>query len=305
MGVLEGKTVLVTGGGRGIGRDCALAAAAAGARVLVNDLGAGLTGADAGSADPAEEVAAEIRRHGGEAISNSQSITDRAAVDDMIEQARDELGGLHAIINPAGILRDGMFHKMAEEDWRAVIDVHLQGAFNVSRAAINLFREQEDGAFVMFTSTSGLIGNIGQANYAAAKMGIVGLSRIIAMEGAAKGVRSNVIAPFAWTRMIASIPVKDAAAAERVERIRNTMRTDQVAAFAVALCADKAKDTSGQIFAVRGNEIFLFTQPRPVRGLADVGGWTPESLLERALPALKADMEDLGASASVFSWDPI
>ena len=170
---------------------------------------------------------------------------------------------------------------------------------------INLLRDQEYGRLIMVGSTSGLLGNIGQANYAAAKMGIVGLSRIIAMEGAAKGVRSNVIAPFAWTRMIASIPVKDAAAAERVERIRNTMRTDQVAAFAVALCADKAKDTSGQIFAVRGNEIFLFSQPRPVRGLADVGGWTPESLLERALPALKADMEDLGASASVFSWDPI
>jgi NAD(P)-dependent dehydrogenase (short-subunit alcohol dehydrogenase family) len=131
----------------------------------------------------------------------------------MIEQAKDTFGGLHAIVNPAGILRDGMFHKMTEEDWDRVIQVHLRGSFNVARASIELFREQKDGAYVLFTSTSGLIGNIGQANYAAAKMGIVGLSRIVAMEGARNNVRSNVIAPFAWTRMIASIPVKDEASA--------------------------------------------------------------------------------------------
>ena len=305
MGVLDGKVVIVTGGGNGIGRECALLAGREGASVLVNDLGGGLSGGDAGSAGPAEKVAQEIRAAGGKAISNSDSVTDYDAVAAMIEQAKKELGGLNAIINPAGILRDGMFHKMAPEDWKAVIDVHLHGAFNVTRASIEYFREKQDGAYVLFTSTTGLIGNIGQANYAAAKLGVAGLSRIIAMENASKNVRSNIIAPFAWTRMIASIPVKDEASAQRVERFQKTMRADQVAQIAVALCADGAKDTSGQIFSVRGNEVFLFNQPRPISCLARVEGWTPANFIETGLPALRGNYTDLGNTASVFPWDPV
>ena len=305
MGVLDGKVVLVTGGGNGIGKETALLAAKEGAKVVVNDLGGGLTGGDEGDAGPAEKVAAEIRAAGGEAVSNSDSVTDMRAVEGMIEQAKDSFGGLHAIINPAGILRDGMFHKMSEDDWDSGIDVHLRGSVNVTRAAVELFREKEDGSFVLFTSTSGLIGNIGQANYAAAKMGIVGLSRIIAMEGERKNVRSNVIAPFAWTRMIASIPVKDEAGAQRVERIKNSMRADQVAQLAVALCADKAKHVSGQIFCVRGNEVVLFDQPRPVKSLARMEGWTPETLIDHALPAMQGSFFGMGASASVFPYDPV
>lgn len=209
------------------------------------------------------------------------------------------------MFNPAGILRDGMFHKMTPDDWKAVVDVHLHGAFNVTRASIEHFREQQDGSYVLFTSTSGLIGNIGQANYAAAKLGVMGLSRIVAMENAQKNVRSNIIAPFAWTRMIASIPVKDEASAQRVERFKRSMRADQVAQVAVALCADGAKDTTGQIFAVRGNEVFLFSQPRPIRGMARLEGWTPSSIIEHALPAMKANYTDVVASASVFPWDPV
>jgi len=305
MGVLDGKVVVVTGGGNGIGKECALLAAREGASVLVNDLGGGLKGDDSGSAGPAEQVAQEIRAAGGKAISNSDSVSDYDAVAAMMAQAKKEFGGLHAVINPAGILRDGMFHKMTPEDWRAVIDVHLHGAFNVTRATIEHFREQQDGSYVLFTSTSGLIGNIGQANYAAAKLGVMGLSRIIAMENLQKNVRSNIIAPFAWTRMIASIPVKDEASAARVERFKRSMRADQVAQLAVALCADGAKETTGQIFAVRGNEVFLFNQPRPVRGLARLEGWTPQSLIEQALPALKGNYTDAGASASVFLYDPV
>ncbi len=305
MGVLDGKVVVVTGGGNGIGKECALLAGREGASVLVNDLGGGLKGEDAGSAGPAEQVAQEIRAAGGKAISNSDSVSDYDAVVSMMEQAKKEFGGLHAVINPAGILRDGMFHKMSPEDWRAVVDVHLHGAFNVTRATIEHFREQQDGSYVLFTSTSGLIGNIGQANYAAAKLGVMGLSRIIAMENAQKNVRSNIIAPFAWTRMIASIPVKDEASAARVERFKRSMRADQVAQVAVALAADGAKDTTGQIFAVRGNEVFLFNQPRPVRGMAKIEGWSPSSIIEHALPAMKANYTDVGASASVFPWDPV
>jgi len=305
MGVMNGKVVLVTGAANGIGKECALLAGREGASVVVNDLGGGVAGGDEGSAGPAELVVQEIKKAGGKAVSNSDSVTSRNGVKRMIEQAMDSFKGLHAIISPAGILRDTMFHKMTDADWDQVIDVHLQGSYNITRAAINHFREQNEGSFVLFTSTSGLIGNIGQANYAAAKMGIVGLSRIIAMEGAQKNVRSNVIAPFAWTRMIATIPIKDEASAKRVDRMKNMMRADQVAQLAVALAAPSTKDVSGQIFAARGNEIFLMSQPRPVRGIGKVEGWTPETVAEHAMAALKPSFTDLGATNSVFGWDPI
>ncbi|MEY4251118.1 MAG: hypothetical protein RJA87_2751 [Pseudomonadota bacterium] len=305
MGVLSGKVVLVTGGGRGIGRECALLAAQEGASVVVNDLGASVGGDDLGSAGPAEEVAAEIRAAGGQAVSNSDSVSSMNGVKAMVEQAMDVFGGLHSVVNPAGILRDGMFHKMTEEDWDAVIEVHLRGAFNVTRATVEHFRNQGEGSYVLFTSTSGLIGNIGQANYAAAKLGVMGLSRIIAMEGAIKSVRSNIIAPFAWTRMIATIPVKDEASAARVDRMKNGMRADQVAQLAVALASPEAKAVSGQVFSVRGNEIVLFDQPRPVRSVSRMEGWTPVSILEQAMPSMGASFTDLGATGSVFPYDPV
>lgn len=305
MGQLDGKVVLVTGAARGIGRECALLAAKEGAKVVVNDLGASVRGEDEGVTNPAQDVVDDIAAMGGEAVVDGHSVSDRAGAKAMVEMALDTFKGLHAVINPAGILRDKMFHKMDDADWDAVLDVHLNGHFNVARAAINHFRDQEEGSFVMFTSTSGLIGNLGQANYAAAKMGIVGLSRIIAMEGAAKNVRSNVIAPFAWTRMIATIPVKDEASAKRVEAFQKNMRADQVAPPAVALCGPAASNVSGQIFAVRGNEIFLMSQPRPIRGMARLEGWTPETVVDHALKSMAPQFTDLGATASVFNWDPV
>jgi NAD(P)-dependent dehydrogenase (short-subunit alcohol dehydrogenase family) len=305
MGVLDGKVVLVTGAANGIGKECALLAAREGAAVVVNDLGGAVAGGDEGSAGPAETVAREIKAAGGKAVSNSDSVTSRGGVARMIEQAMDTFKGLHAIINPAGILRDVMFHKMTDEDWDRVIEVHLQGSYNVCKAAVNHFREQQDGSFVLFTSTSGLIGNVGQANYAAAKMGIVGLSRILAMEGAQKNVRSNTIAPFAWTRMIATIPIKDENAAKRVERMKNMMRADQVAQLAVALASPACKDVSGQIFAARGNEVFLMSQPRPIRGIGKVEGWTPATIANHCMPALKPSFFDLAPTTGTFGWDPI
>jgi NAD(P)-dependent dehydrogenase (short-subunit alcohol dehydrogenase family) len=305
MGVLNGKVVLVTGGGGGIGRECALLAAREGAKVVVNDLGGSLRGDGDASAPVAQATAEDIRKSGGDAIWNCESVANLAAVKGIVQQALDTFGGLDAVINPAGILRDGMFHKMSEQDWDAVIDVHLRGAFNVSRAAVEHFRSKGNGAFVHFTSTSGLVGNIAQSNYAAAKMGVVGLSHILAMEGAAKNVRSNAIAPLAYTRMIASIPITDDASAQRVERMRTGMRADQVAQLAIALCSDAASHVTGQIFAVRGNEVVLFNHPRPVSSVVRGDGWSPESLLAQGLPALRAKFTDLDPSASIFPYEPV
>ncbi|HEY5071110.1 MAG TPA: SDR family NAD(P)-dependent oxidoreductase [Caulobacteraceae bacterium] len=297
MGILTGKVVLVTGGGNGIGRDCALIAAREGAKVVVNDLGGSLTGGDEGSAGPAETVAREIRDAGGEAVSNSESVTSLKACQGMLEQALDAFGGLHAVINPAGILRDGMFHKMSEADWDKVIEVHLRGSFNVCRATIEHFRNQEDGAYVLYTSTSGIIGNIGQTNYGAAKMGIAGLSRIIAMEGAAKNVRCNCIAPVAWTRMTQSVPVRDEASAARRKQIAETIRPDQPARFSVALISDAAKNVSGQIFGASGENLILYSQPRAIETVSRPEGWTIETILSEALPAMSGKFYALARPA--------
>lgn len=303
MMTLEGKVVLVTGAGRGIGRECALQAARHGARVLVNDLGGTMSG-EGGSRAPAMEVVQEIRAAGGIAEANGDSVADMAGVRRMVAQAREQLGGLHAVINPAGILRDVIFHKMSETDWDEVIAVHLRGSFNVVRATIEIFREQRDGAYVLFGSTSGLIGSPGQANYAAAKMGIVGLSRIVAIEGQSRNIRSNVLAPFAWTRMLDTVKPVDEAQAKRLERMKTTMRADQVATFAVSLSVPEC-GCSGQIFAVRGNEVLLFSQPRPIRSVSRSGGWDVDSLLQFGIPALRPAQVDLGVAASVFPYDPV
>ena len=305
MGILEGRVVMVTGGANGIGRDVALIAAKEGAKVLVNDLGGGTRGGDEGSAGPAEAVAQEIRDGGGQAVSNSHSVTDYDAMVDMREQALKEFGALHAVINPAGILRDGMFHKMTNADWDVVLDVHLRGTYNVCRATIELFRDQQDGAYVLFSSTSGLIGNIGQTNYGAAKMGIAGLSRILAMEGASKNVRSNTLAPGAWTRLVATIPVKDEAAARQREQMAKAWPTTSPAKLAVALASPVANNVSGQIFGVQGDDISVMSQIRTVDFREKAGGWTPASILAEAMPALAPSFTPLaGATAGGFTRPP-
>ena len=209
-------------------------------------------------------------------------MTNLDAVYGMVEQAKKTFGGLHAVINPAGILRDVMFHKMSERDWDQVIEVHMRGSFNVARATIELFREQNDGAYMFFTSTSGLFGNIGQANYGAAKMGIAGLSRIIAMEGARNNVRANCLAPVAWTRMTQSVPIKDEAAAARRAVMAEKIRADQPARFSVAMVAPAAASVSGQIFGASGENIILYSPAPAHRDLhasrrAKAGRWTRSS----------------------------
>lgn len=304
MGLMDGKVVLVTGGGRGIGREVALSLASEGARVVVNDLGGDL-GGEGVDLSAADSVVKEIADAGGEAASNGDSVSDPAGAKRMVETAVDSFGRIDGVVNVAGILRDAYFHKMTEAEWRAVIDVHLNGTFLVSRAAMEHFRAQESGAFVHFTSTSGLVGNVGQANYAAAKMGIVGLSRVIAMEGARFNVRSNCVAPFAWTRMIEAIPVTSEEMAESFDKFRQGATPAHVAPVVTYLVSEAAAKVTGNIFGVRGNEIYLMTQPRPVRTLHNGEGWTPQSLAGMLEPALRQDLYGLESTGEVYSWDPI
>ena len=302
-GVLEGKVVLVTGAGRGIGREVAVLAAREGAQVVVNDLGGDVGGAGA-DATPAQETVQTIEAAGGEAVVNGESVADYEAAGSMIRQAVETFGRIDGVVNVAGILRDVIFHKMTEADWDAVISVHLKGSFNVARNAADRFRAQESGAMVHFTSTSGLIGNFGQANYAAAKMGIVGLSKSIALDMQRFNVRSNCMSPFAWTRMIGTIPSNTPEQQARLAKIKQ-MTPAQIAPMVVYLLSDLASGVTGQIFGSRMNEQILFSQNRPVRSVHRSEGWSPAAIHEHAMPALTAAFTPNERSGDVFNWDPI
>ncbi len=301
--MLEGKVAVVTGAGGGIGREIALMMSQEGAKVVINDLGVSVTG-DGGSATPAEQTKAIIEQRGGQAVINTNSVASWTSAKGIIDTAIDAFGRIDIVVNNAGILRDVIFHKMTEDDWNSVINVHLSGSFYVSRAAAEHFRKQESGAFVHMSSTSGLIGNFGQANYAAAKLGITALSKSIALDMKRYNVRSNCIAPFAWSRMTGSIPADTPEQKARVEKIKQ-MTPDKNAPMAVYLASDLAKDVSGQVFATRNNEIFLMSSPRPVKGVHRDGGWNPWTIAEHAAPALKAAFMPLDRSGEVFSWDPV
>lgn len=291
---LEGKGVVVTGAGRGIGREIALAVARAGGKVIVNDL----------DQEVADEVIAEIKALGGEALANTDSVASWEGANNMVTQAVDHFGSIDGVVNNAGNLRDVIFHKMTQDDFDQVVAVHLKGSFNVARAAATHFRNQEHGAIVNMTSTSGLVGNFGQANYAAAKAGIAALSKSIALDMQRYNVRSNCIAPFAWSRLIATIPTDTPEQQARVEKLKR-MTPDKVAIVAAALLSDQAAHISGQIFAVRMNEIFLMSQSRPLRSVHAGDGWTIDSIFERAMPALQSHFYPLDRSQDVFSWDPV
>lgn len=303
MKLLEGKSVVVTGAGGGIGRDFALAMAAEGAQVVVNDLGTSVRG-EGNDAGPAQKVADEIKAKSGAAVVSTDSVAEWQSANRIVQCAMDSFHRIDVVVNNAGILRDRFFFNLSPDDWRAVIDVHLNGSFYVSRAAAPYFKSQESGCYVHMTSTSGLVGNLGQANYAAAKLGIVGLSKSIALDMAKYGVRSNCIAPFAWSRMIDSIPTETNEQKARVEKLKR-MQTAKIAPLAVFLASEEAKDVSGQIFAVRANELYVMSQSRPLRSVHRAEGWTAQTIASHALPALRAHLYPLERTQDVFSWDPI
>jgi NAD(P)-dependent dehydrogenase (short-subunit alcohol dehydrogenase family) len=301
--ILDGKVVLVTGAGGGIGRAIALGMAASGAKVVVNDIGASLTG-DATGLNPGQQVVEEIRAAGGEAVHNGDSVADAAGAERMVNLAVERFGRIDCVVNNAGILRDRIFHKMSVDDFDSVIKVHLYGSFNTSKAAALHFKEQGSGSFVHMTSTSGLVGNFGQANYSAAKLGVMALSKSIALDMQKFNVRSNCIAPFAWSRMTSSIPAETPEEKARVERLKQ-MTPDKIAPLAIHLASDAGAGVSGQVFAVRNNEIFLMSQSRPVRSVHRSEGWTAESVASHAIPALRASFYPLDRSGDVFCWDPV
>jgi NAD(P)-dependent dehydrogenase (short-subunit alcohol dehydrogenase family) len=294
---------VVTGAGGGIGREIAIMMAAAGAKVIIADIGASLSGGG-GSTTPAQQTQAIIRQAGGVAEISTESVAEWTSAQRIIQAAIDHFGRIDAVVNNAGILRDGIFHRMSADDWLAVISVHLNGSFFVSRAAAEHFRKQESGAFVHITSTSGLVGNLGQANYAAAKLGITALSKSIALDMQRYNVRSNCLSPWAWSRMTSSIPAvtpEQTAAVEKLQR----MTPDKNAPLAVFLASDAAKDVTGQVFGTRMNEIYLFSSPRPIRIVHRADGWTPETIAQHAIPAMRSAFMPLDTSEQAFPWDPV
>lgn len=300
--LLAGKVVVVTGAGGGVGEGIAKLAAAYGAAVVVNDLGGSAAGEGA-DATPAQRVVSEIEAAGGSAVASFRSVADWDGAHGIIQDALDAFGRVDVVVNNAGVLRDIIFHKMEKADWEIVRAVNLDGPFYVARAAAPHFKAQESGCFIHMTSTSGLIGNMGQANYAAAKLGVAGLSKSIAMDMSKFNVRSNCIAPFAFTRMVGTIPANTEENRRRLE-IARRMTPDKIAPLAVGLMSDSAKDVTGQIFGSRMNEIIMFSQPRPLRTAQTSEGWTPESVIEKALPAFRPNFYPLDKSSDVFLWDP-
>lgn len=298
---LKDRIAVVTGAGRGIGRGVAIALAVEGAKVVVNDLGGTVDGSGSDHA-PADEVVAEIKAAGGEAVASYDSVTTVEGGNSIVQAAVDTYGRIDILINNAGILRDRMVFNMTSEEWDDVLKVHLYGVFNTTKPATTLMRQQRSGRIVNMSSTSGLVGNSGQANYGAAKAGIAGFTRVVARDMGRYGITCNAIAPGASTRMTMSDEV---AAAQNIRASKGVtgaggqtppqaapvMRSpDDVAPIVVFLCTDAAADINGQTFGASGGTIQLYQNPIPIKSIHKNGRWTLDELLETVPGALTAGL---------------
>jgi NAD(P)-dependent dehydrogenase (short-subunit alcohol dehydrogenase family) len=301
--ILKDKVAVITGAARGIGREIALLMAQLGARVVVNDYGGSEAGQGPAQA-PADGVVDEIRRAGGQAVANYDSVATMTGGAHIVQTAIDTFGRVDVVVNNAGILRDRMIFNMTEDEWDAVVNTHLKGTFAVTRAAAPRMKEQRSGRFINMTSTSGLVGNVGQANYAAAKLGIVGLTKVVALDMARYNVTANCISPFAWTRMIGTIPTETDAQKARVEKIKK-MSPAHIAPMAAFLASDAAKDITGQVFGVRGKEIMLFGHMRPIMRVHHADGWTVDRLIDMFPGTLQHHLVPLDTSGQYFNYDPL
>jgi NAD(P)-dependent dehydrogenase (short-subunit alcohol dehydrogenase family) len=278
MGLLDGKVALVTGAGGGLGREHALALSRAGAKLVVNDLGGSRDGSGKGSA-MADQVVEEIRKQGGEAVANYDSVADVAAGERIVQSAVDAFGKLDVVVNNAGILRDKTLSKMDEALWDIVVSVHLKGTFCVSRPAFNHMKERGQGGVIINTSsTSGLNGNFGQSNYGAAKAGIWGFTRCLALEGQRYGIRAFVLAPVAHTRLTDDLP------GFQDEKMKERLAPGLVSPLVVFLASELAKDWTDKTFFVGGGRIaeMKMVTAKGVTKTAAGGLWSPEEIAARA-----------------------
>ena len=272
MKMLDGKVAVVTGAGSGIGRSVALGLAAEGAAVVIGDYGVSVDGREPSSA-PADAVVKEIEKSGGRAVASAENVATMAGGKAMVDAALKAFGDLHIVVCCAGILRERMIFNMSEDEWDAVIAVHLKGHFSVMRPATAHMREKKAGSIITFTSTAGLEGSPGQPNYAAAKEGIVGLTRSTALAMAKYGVRCNCISPTADTRMTQRLPGERRAAATATP-------PEAIAPVVAFLASDRAAHITGQVVGVRGDEVTLYSHPAPLRTATAASGWTAISLAE-------------------------
>ena len=296
-GMLADRVAVVTGAGRGIARGVALALAAAGAKVVVNDFGVNVDGT-APSSGPAFDVVREIERAGGQAVASPESVADWEGARRIIGTAIERYGQLDVLVTCAGILRDRMVFNMSEEEWDAVMAVHLKGTFNCLRHACTHMRDRRYGRIITFSSGSGLFGNPGQANYGAAKSAIGGLTKVAARDLGKYGITVNAIAPVAGTRMTVNDEVRRARELRKQQGIQREDRgvaqieeldPDDVAPMVVYLASEYAKDVNGQFFLCFGNSVALVSQPRPVKTLyKPEGNWTLDEL-DRLVPVTVAE----------------
>ena len=296
------KAIVVTGGGRGIGLGLARELASRGAAVVINDNGVELDGGP-GDENVAEAAALAIRNDGGRGVASALSIADPSTAAALVETALAQFGRLDGWVNAATITRDRMLFNMSDEEWSEVRNVDLDGTFYGMRAALRHMKQQKAGRLVNLISTSGLIGNFGQANYAASKAGAFALTRVAALEMRRYGVAVNCVAPFAHTRMTESIKGVTPEQQAYLEKARQA-KVEHILPFLVYLLGDESADVSGQIFGMRGCEVFLFSQPRPVRTLARPGGWDDRSAAE-AVADLSKDFVPIETDLELFQSDPV